>query len=200
MHGSAWPPPRLEVPGLLLRRWSQDDAELLQDAVSESHERLREWMPWAREAPSLEKQRAYLQTAVRTWADGVDYGYGMFDPGETAVLGSVAMHARLGPGALEIGYWVHSAHTRRGLASTATALVTDVAFALPGIERTEIHCDPANIASAGVPRVLGYRLDRVQDRDPALFGEPGREMVWVMSRDAYKGSEAWRRAHAHRVR
>lgn len=124
----------------------------------------------------------------------------MFDPEETAVLGSVGLHRRAGPECLEIGYWVHAAHTRRGLASTAAALMTDVAFGLPGIDRTEIHCDQANTAGAAVPRSLGYRLDRVQPRPAVLPAETGRDMVWVMPRDAYGDSEARRRALAARGR
>lgn len=46
--------------------------------------------------------------------------------------------ARIGPGGLETGYWVHQAHTRRGLATAAAAALTDAALALPGIDRVEI--------------------------------------------------------------
>ncbi|GAA4147989.1 GNAT family protein [Actinomadura keratinilytica] len=87
----------------------------------------------------------------------------------------------------------------RGLAGRAAALLTDAAFALPGIDRTEIHCDAGNTASAAVARALGYRLDRLQDHGRGLPAETGRDMVWVMPRDAYEGGEARRRARALRV-
>jgi len=43
----------------------------------------------------------------------------------------------------------------------------------------EIQCDEANTASAGVPRKLGYRLDRVENHEKEAPGERGRRMIWV---------------------
>ena len=59
--------------------------------------------------------------------------------------------ARIGPGGLEIGYWVRRAYTRRGIATTAAAALVDQAFRLPGIERVEIVHDELNVASGGIP-------------------------------------------------
>jgi RimJ/RimL family protein N-acetyltransferase len=57
---------------------------------------------------------------------------------------------------LEIGYWIHAGFLRRGLATRVSCLLTDAAFTVAGIERVEIHHDKANVASAGVPRRLGF--------------------------------------------
>lgn len=35
------------------------------------------------------------------------------------VVGGCGLHRRVGPGGLEIGYWVHAAWTRRGIAAAA---------------------------------------------------------------------------------
>ena len=59
--------------------------------------------------------------------------------------------SRIGPGGLEIGYWVHRACTRRGLATAASAALVEAAFGLPGVDRIEIVHDELNVASAGVP-------------------------------------------------
>jgi RimJ/RimL family protein N-acetyltransferase len=48
------------------------------------------------------------------------------------------------------------------------------------VRRVEIHCDEANIASAAIPRKLGYRLDRIERRMPEAPGESGRLMIWVL--------------------
>ena len=41
---------------------------------------------------------------------------------------------------------------------SAAALLTDAAFAMPGIRYVEIHHAKANVASSGVPRRLGFRV------------------------------------------
>ena len=64
--------------------------------------------------------------------------------------------ARIGPGGLEIGYWVHRAYTRRGLATAASAALVEQAFGLPGVDRVEIIHDELNVVSGRVPRKLGF--------------------------------------------
>jgi RimJ/RimL family protein N-acetyltransferase len=91
--------------------------------------------------------------------------------------------ARIGPAALEIGYWVDVRHVRRGVATEAAFLLTNAAVDNPEIARVEIHVDPANTASNAVPRRLGYRLDRTEPRTPAAPGDTGRLMIWIISRE-----------------
>jgi RimJ/RimL family protein N-acetyltransferase len=44
----------------------------------------------------------------------------------------------------------------RGLATELSAALTRVGFEIERVHRMEIHCDPANVRSAAVPRKLGY--------------------------------------------
>jgi ribosomal-protein-serine acetyltransferase len=171
--------------GILLRRWRVSDAEAQHRAVVESAEHLRPWMAWmAREPQPLEQRRAMLAEWERQWADGGDAAYGVFVDGRVA--GSCGLHRRLGPQALEIGYWIHVDFVRRGLATSAARLLTDAAFAVPGIESVEIHHDKANVASQGVPRGLGYRL--VGEREDGKFApaELGVELIWRIERAAWR--------------
>lgn len=175
-------PDEVENDGVVLRRLTVDDAPALSRAATESLEHLRPWMPWATpEGTSLETQRERLLGPATMWNSGSGYEYGMFLPDGTLV-GGCGLHRRIGPSALEIGYWVHVARTRRGIATAAAGALTQVGFALRGIERMEIHCDEANIASASVPPKLGYRLTGRIDHEPEAPGELGSRLVWVLYR------------------
>jgi RimJ/RimL family protein N-acetyltransferase len=179
-------PERIDLGGgLLLRRCHPADAEALLLAITESREHLRPWMPWETGA-SLEMERATLATWDLEWDGGGDLHYGLF-LGPVAV-GSVGLHRRIGPDGLEIGYWVHAAHTRRGHASAAAAALTTVAFTLPGIEIVEIHHDRANLASEGVPRKLGFSLVGDRPRPAAAPAESGTFRIWRMTRDLWRPS------------
>lgn len=151
---------RIETKRLVLRCWSPSDAPLLSRAVEESMDHLRPWMPWIGGEPkTLDARVAYLRS-MRAQFDGDEqWVYGVFDAHEKTVLGGTGLHPRLGPRALEIGYWVHSAHVNQGLATELAGALTRVAFALHDVLRMEIHCDPANARSAAVPRKLGYHHD-----------------------------------------
>ncbi|MGO8877871.1 MAG: GNAT family N-acetyltransferase [Acidimicrobiales bacterium] len=186
-------PREVQAGELVLRRWQEDDLEDLFESVSASLEHLRPWMPWA-DGYDLDGAREFLaRQAPRATPDGdeavSDAGYAMRDP-SGRILGSCGLHGRLGHGALEIGYWVDVRHTRRGIARLAAALLTETAFALPGIERVEIHHDKANVASAGVPASLGFQHDATIVDEPEAPGEVGVEIQWTMAREAFPTSPA----------
>ncbi|MBW8483206.1 GNAT family N-acetyltransferase [Actinomadura parmotrematis] len=182
---NARPPERIVHPAVVLRRLRPADAPALHEAAVASHDELHRWMPWATDPPAESAQVEFAATSHREWDEGASFVYLMFDPADAAgerPIGTVGLHARIGPGALEIGYWVHSARTGRGLATTGAGLLTAAAFRLAGVERVEIHCDRANRASAAVPRKLGFRHQRTEDHAPEAPAETGRREIWVLDR------------------
>ena len=181
---------------LLLRRVQVDDADGIATAVGASLDYLRPWMPWATlEAAEPRTQRIRVAEADELWEAGTDFIYSVLLRPELTVIGEIGLHrrsgdgrsgdgrsgdARAGDGGMEIGYWIDTRYSGRGLGTEAAGLLTDLALALSGVTRTEIHCDVANQASAAIPRKLGYELDRVEQHPPEAPGERGHRMVWVL--------------------
>jgi RimJ/RimL family protein N-acetyltransferase len=176
------PPEEILAGAAVLRRTCPGDTAALVEAVNASLEHLRPWMPWAQLSASAESIGAFLAGADASWQAGTEFQYLIAEPDSRAVLGCCGLHARLEGGALEIGYWVHVEQVRRGLASAAAGALTQAALGLPGVSRVEIHCSAANIASAGVPRRLGFRLDRMEHHPPSTPGETDEFMIWVRER------------------
>ena len=139
-------------------------------------------MPWAAQPATEEGQRTRIMEVEKRWESGAELVYGVFDPEERAVLGGCSLHNRNGPGVLEIGYWIAAAHTRRGYATELARALTAAALEIPEVARVEIHCDAANIASAAVPRRLGYTLTSVEDRPKDSPAASGRFMSWALRR------------------
>ncbi|MGE5176138.1 MAG: GNAT family N-acetyltransferase [Hyphomicrobiales bacterium] len=168
----------------MLRSWRAADAPLLKRAIDESLEHLRPWMPWALSEPTpLEALAKRLEGFAAEFAAGKNWLYGIFTPDERAVLGAAGLHPRIGPAGLEIGYWIRSGATRRRYATEAAYALTVAAFGRPDVERVEIHCDPRNLASAGIPRVLGYRLaETLRNNTVTPDGAPRDTMVWRVGR------------------
>jgi RimJ/RimL family protein N-acetyltransferase len=177
---TARPPERLEGDGVVLRRPTAADGGRLAAAIAASLEHLRPWMAWADDrATSPERRAEHLARVDEGWAAGSEFAYLILDPSEATVLGATGLHRRIGPRAVEVGYWVHVDHGGRGVATAAAQVATEAALALPDVDRVEIHCDEANVRSAAVPRRLGYRLDRIEDDDVTAPAETGRSMIWV---------------------
>lgn len=160
------PPRRIERGRLVLRCWDPADAQLFESALRVSREHIGAWIPPAWDEPSeLDAITLRLEQFRSEFHSGTGFVYAMFDASETEVLGEAGLMPRIGPGALEIGYWVHVDHVGRGLATEATHALTLAGLALPEVDRIEIHCDPANGPSAAVPRRLGYHLTHTPDLD-----------------------------------
>jgi len=162
-----------------LRRWREDDADAVYRAVTESMDHLSPWMPWAA-GYTRQSAAEFLDKAARTWADGSAFDYAIMAGG--ALAGGCSLMARIGPGGLEIGYWVHRAFTRRGLASAASAALVDQAFRLPGVDRVEIVHDELNAASGGVPRKLGFAEAGRRPLELASAEGTGLGVVWRIVR------------------
>lgn len=176
----ARPPEIIDAGPASLRRAVVDDAAALARAVGESLDHLRAWMPWATpRAATPEAQVEFLQEITLKWDHGTDFAYFISLPDETGIQGMIGLHRRVGPGGIEIGYWVHAAYGRRGLALAAAGAVTAAALELPDVERVEIHTDEANVRSASIPAKLGYRLDRIDCRQPQAPSETGRMQIWL---------------------
>jgi RimJ/RimL family protein N-acetyltransferase len=181
---SAGPPERVQEGRLVLRRMQAEDARTIAVAVGESLDHLRPWMPWAtKEAADERTQRARIGEADELWESGTDYIYAIFasdgGSGDGPLVGTIGLHRRPAENVIEIGYWIAVAQTRRGYGTAAARVATSLAVALPGIRRVEIQCDEANVASAAIPRRLGYRLDRIEPHEPEAPGEQGRRMIWL---------------------
>lgn len=149
-----------------------------------SVEHLRPWMAWAATEPRpLAERRDLLVAGERSWEAGTDFVFGLFDVDDPrTVVGGCGLHARVGPAALEIGYWVRAGHTGRGHATAASSALVDAAFGLAGIERVELHHDEANLASARVPEKLGFRLVRKVPDEIVAPAEVGISWEWVLER------------------
>jgi RimJ/RimL family protein N-acetyltransferase len=159
----------------------------LVEAVNDSLEHLRRWMPWAQQAATPESIGSFLEQADASWDEGRGFQFairGLRDSRPDALIGFCGLHDRVGVGGLEIGYWVHVDSTGRGVATAAAGLLTGSALRLRGVTRVEIRCDGANSASAAIPAKLGFRLDRVEIQAPDVPGGSDRHMVWVLATGA----------------
>jgi RimJ/RimL family protein N-acetyltransferase len=183
---------RILTPRLLLRCWDPADARALEEAILSSLEHLRPWMPWALDEPiGLPQRVAWLRERRARFDRGEDFDYAIFERDGQTVLGAIGLLTRAGLQAREIGYWIRAGHTGQGLAGEAAAALTRAAFEVDHVARVEIHCDPANVASAAVPRKLGYTLDAtLRKRHLEGDGTWSDTMVWSLLAEEYPGSPA----------
>ncbi len=183
-------PDVLEASPLTLVRWRPDDADAVLDAVRSSFAELRQWMPWAQTVPTRDEQLVALAEGNAAFDAGTDFQFLFREEATGTLVGAGGVHRRVGPGAVEIGYWVRTDRHNLGYATRATHVMTDAAFAhLGDVDRIEIHMDCANLASARVPEKLGYRLTGTEKREKLALSNTGQTYLWQTTRPEWTGRQ-----------
>jgi len=153
-------PDQFETERLLIRAPRAGDGPELYQAVSESLEHLRPWMPWAHEPQSVEHSE---ETARRMYAEFVvrqDLPLFLFLKGTNTMVGGSGLHRiEWQVPRFEIGYWVRKRFEGQGFITEAAAGITRFAFETLQAERVEIRMDERNVRSWRVAERLGFTLE-----------------------------------------
>jgi len=187
------PPERIELTaaGVVMRRHRGDDVDALHEAIEQSRDHLRLFMFWADQDRAASAE--FVGRAVAEWDAGTAFGYLITPtdptgapaagdvPGRGSVIGGCGV-GRAPSGLWEIGYWLRSGATGRGVMTAVARALTDLAFSSSNTERVAIRCDVANTASAAVARRLGFTLTDTVDHPVQAPGHTGRIMVWTIGR------------------
>jgi RimJ/RimL family protein N-acetyltransferase len=179
---------RVETPRLVVRCWMPEDAPLAKAAEDASREHLLGFMPWAESLGEvIDKLRLF-----RSWFDaGEDFLFGAFSKGDGSCMGGAGLHPRVGKGGIEIGYWVHVDHLRKGFATEMAGALTRAAFEIGRMRWVEIRTATANVASAAVPEKLGFAHEAtLKDRLVLPNGAIADALVFTLLARDYATSPA----------
>ena len=151
---------------LRLRIANPYDAAALNAVVVESVPRLRPWMPWAVQTPSIDDTRDYCEVVVREFGSREGFAFLMFDRQTGGIVGAAGLvRPEWTVPRMEIGYWIRESHEGRGLVAEAVRGLIDYAFDQFAVARLEIRADDANVRSCQVPERLGFRLEGIMQHD-----------------------------------
>jgi len=181
-------PERLATARLELVRWRLEDAEELRAALDASDAHLRPWIPFMKDEPrSLAATRAWIAQHSAFFDAGEHFRYAVRARSSNALVGEVMLLTRGAPGTLELGYWLHVAHTGHAYTNEAAAALLPIAFDTLGAARVACVCDERNAPSIAVARGLGAVLHDVREvieRDASfrLANYVLPQDVWRLSR------------------
>ena len=170
--------------GLVLRRWREEYIDQVVEAIDSSFEELQSWLSWAQKAPTRDELLWLIKDGEAGFEQDQAWEYFMFESEGGALVGMVGLNsARVAVGAIEVSYWVRTDRTGRGYATTATRALVDAVFdGVEEVSAVEIRMDAANVASATVPRKLGFELLREEYSEMRAKSHTGREQVWRLRR------------------
>ena len=146
------PAPREFSDGTIgIRPFRESDVPLLFEAVRESIRELSAWMAWCRPDYSIQESAEFIQSAPSAWENGEHYSFVVFETASNRFLGGTGLNFinRLHNFA-NLGYWVRSSATRRGVASRAARLIARFGLEDLKFSRLEIVAAVDNVASQRV--------------------------------------------------
>lgn len=153
-------PDHLETKRLLIRTPRAGDGQALYDAVSESVEHLKPWMPWAHSPVTLENEEALARRAHASFLAREDMMLLLFEKRSNKLIGGSGLHRfDWNVPRFELGYWVRVGYQGAGYISEAVNGITRFAFEILSAERVEIHMDDRNIRSWRVAERCNFKLE-----------------------------------------
>ncbi|MGE0703226.1 MAG: GNAT family N-acetyltransferase [Vicinamibacterales bacterium] len=166
-----------------LRPYSQSDTQAVFEAVHESFNELHPWMPWCRADYSVEEARSWLGLQVRGFEEGTAFQFAILAK-DGRYLGAVGLNEidRLNRKA-NLGYWVRSAATGRGVATAAVRALRDWAFERTALIRLEILIAAGNVASHRVAERAGAIREGVLRRRLVLHDVAHDATMFSITRD-----------------
>ena len=171
---------------LSLRPWKVEDAEQLYVAVTESAAELGPWSPWWTPAFDRSSALAFIEMTIAARPGGTAHELaiiGTVDAGEQ-ILGSCGINEIRGlHGVANMGYWVRSSHTGRGIATAIVRQLAAWVFENMPLHRLELVIAVDNLASLRVAQKAGAIHEGRQKKRLILHGLDHDAEMYAICRD-----------------
>jgi RimJ/RimL family protein N-acetyltransferase len=172
---------------VVMRPPTDDDVEDVFAAVRESLPELLPWMAWSHPDYQRIETAEWIRSARQSWANDTEYPFVVRERAGGAFLGTCGLNAidRLNRWA-NLGYWVRSSATRRGIATRAATLLADFGFRELGLDRIEILAATGNEPSQRVALNVGTTREGVLRRRLRVGDASYDAVVFSLIRDDWR--------------
>jgi RimJ/RimL family protein N-acetyltransferase len=184
------PRPQLQNGRLTLQRFTRRDATTLDEAIRESLPDLNQWLPWARLDYTASDSAAFLRESIQAWKEDRAWDYSIRDNDHPRVhMGNISFWtvSKLGKIA-EIGYWIRTSETSRGVCTEAVDLLLNEVFN-SGYHKIVLRIAVGNDASDRVAEKLGFHREGVLREELLIRGNWVDHTLWSLLDREYRASK-----------
>lgn len=172
----------LETERLVIRKFTRRDAATLNDAIRVSLPDLNEWLPWARTDYQAGDAATFIRDSVQAWKEDRAWDYTIrFREQPTRHIGNISMWTVSKTGKIaEIGYWIRSDETSKGVCTEAAGAVLGEAFGKLGFHKVVMRIAIGNDASHRVAEKLGFTREGILREELLIRGNWVDHAQWSM--------------------
>jgi ribosomal-protein-serine acetyltransferase len=165
-----------------IRPYSVDDADDLYAAAVESSRDLYPWMPWCHPGYQRGDATGWLPVQVNRWVSREEFQFAIRSSTDEYLGGCGLNGLNREHGFANLGYWVRSSATGRGVAPEAVRLVRDWAFSHTELVRLELVMAVENVRSVRVAEKAGAHFEGVLRSRVRLHGRMHDARLYSLTR------------------
>lgn len=153
-------PDHLETERLIIRAPRPGDGAAGNEAIRESEQALKPWMPWVTPLPAPEDTEEVYRRMAAQWLTRESLPMILIRKEDGLFVGGTGLMCRdWSVPFFEIGYWVRTRLQGQGYITEAVQAQTRFALDVLGARRIEIRMDARNMRSKAVAERAGYTLE-----------------------------------------
>ena len=178
---------------LRIRRYRTEDVDALYRAIRESISQVKRWAPWCHDDYSRRESESWIAGQQTAWDEGREYNFLIEDLGDGRRSGG-RMLGGCGLNGIDpvnqranLGYWVRTSATGRGVATAAALLVARFGFEELQLARLEIVVAVGNTASQRVAAKTGAVREGIARSRLLLYGVPRDAVISSLLRGEVPG-------------
>jgi RimJ/RimL family protein N-acetyltransferase len=160
---------------ITLLPYQESDIGSLYEAARESIPEMSMWMPWCHPDYTIQESREFIKSQPEKWEKGTDYNFtGLYQGG----CGINRIQSDWG--IANLGYWVRTSQTKKGIATAAALLLARFAFTKLKLNRVEIIIAINNRASLRVAEKVGATKEGVLRNGLIVNGKPSEAVMFSL--------------------
>jgi len=185
---SRLPPIERYTERLLLRPFRRRDLETLYQAVAASDEELAQYLPWATTRFTRSGASRFIRESMRSWREGraYDFSIRLRDQPEQHIGNISLWHLSRTSRSGEIGYWIRTDHTGRGIATEATLETLKIGFRYLNMHRIILRVAIGNNASERVAAKLGFVREGILREEIRVGNRWMDHSLWSLLEHEYR--------------
>jgi len=154
-----------------IRPYTMEDIPAAYEATLASVKEIQPFLPWCHPGYTLHELRTWVETQIVQFQAGNDFEF-VIVTNEGRLVGGCGLNSiDWDNRRANLGYWVRSLATRRGVAATATRLLARWGFENTKLNRLELIISTKNLASLRVATKAGAMREGILRSRLLLHGE-----------------------------